>query len=109
MGYIQPLRIAGAVVGGLFALIAALGLWRLRKWGMVLAIILAVVCVVAAGLTFAAPLLRSVPGLMLLTGSTWPAIGAAVGAITAAVLALLPVSRKAYVVPVARPKERRVV
>ena len=100
------MRIGEGVVGGLIALIAALGLWQRKKWGLVLALVVAAASLLAAVATFATPFLGRSPWLMFMTSSTWQAVAGAVLAVLAAVLVLLPASRKAYVVA---PKERRVM
>jgi hypothetical protein len=112
MSFMLPVRIGEAVVGGLLALLAALGLWRLRKWGRNLALLVAGASLLSAAATFLSPLLGAIgsmgrtPWLMLLTSSTWQAIAGLALALLAAILALLPAARRAYVV---KPKERRVM
>jgi hypothetical protein len=101
-----PLRIAAGVVAGLAALLAALGLWRQKKWGMFMALIVAVASLLASAFTFLIPLLGRLPWLMWVTGSTWQAIAGVVIAVAVAVLVLLPTSQKGYVV---MPRERRVM
>ena len=121
---IQPIRIVEAVIGGLFALIAAVGLLQRKKWGMVLAVIAAIVVLLTTGVTSLLPLLfRSAARgaaaagaraaanpfaiwLTLLTRPTWESVILVVATVAVVVLALLPASRKAYV---ATPKVRRVV
>ncbi len=119
-GLIQPLRIGEAIVAGLFALIAAVGLLQRRKWGMVLAVIAAVVVLLTTGVASLLPLLfRGAAGagfraaanpltiwLTLLTRPTWESIVLIVLTVAVVVLALLPMSRAAYVV---KPKVRRVM
>lgn len=101
-----PLRIAAGVVGGLAALLAALGLWRQKKWGMFVALIVTVASLLAAALTFLIPILGRLPWLMWVTSSTWQATAGVVIAVAVAVLVLLPTSQKGYVV---MPRERRVM
>jgi len=101
------LRIGQALAGGLLALLAALGLWRLRIWGRNLALLAAAVCLIATVAGFVAPLVgRNAPWLMILGGSTWQAIAGFGLALAATILALLPAARRAYIV---KPKERRVI
>jgi hypothetical protein len=106
MSFMQPVRIGEAVVGGLLALFAALGLWRLKMWGRNLALVVAVGSLLTAAATLISPMLgRGTPWLMLFTNSTWLAIVGLVLALGASTLSLLPAARRAYVV---KPKERRV-
>ncbi len=105
MNLMQPLRIGGVIVGALFALLAALGLWRLRIWGRTLALIVAVAALLSVAVAFISPALGPSPWLMVLGGSTWQSIAGFALAVTASILALLPVARRAYIV---RPRERRV-
>jgi hypothetical protein len=106
MNLMQPLRIGEALVGALLALLAALGLWRLRIWGRNLALVVAAACLLSVIATLLSPLLGRTPWLMMLTGSTWQAIVGFGLALAASILALLPTARHAYVV---KPKERRVI
>ncbi len=106
MTYALPLRIAGGVVGGLWALTAALGLWRLKRWGMGLALVFAAIGLVAAGVALAGPLVGRTPWLMLVSAPTWQAIASLASAVLVSVLVLLPGSQKAYGV---QKKERRVM
>jgi hypothetical protein len=101
-----PVRIAAGVVGGLAALLATLGLWRQKKWGMVIALLVAVGSLVATALTFLTALLGRSPWLMLVTSSTWQAVAGGAIAIGVAVLVLLPTSQKGYA---AVPRERQVM
>ena len=101
-----PLRVAAAALGGLGALMAALGLWRRKKWGMVIALVVAVGGLLAAALTFLAPVLGRSPWLMLVTGAIWQAVALLILAVSAAVLVLLPTSQKGYV---SLPRERHVM
>jgi hypothetical protein len=86
--------------------LAALGLWRQKKWGMFVGLVVAVVGLLAAVLTFLTPLLGRSPWLMLVTGSTWQAIAGVIITIGVAVLVLLPTSQKGYV---SLPRERQVM
>jgi hypothetical protein len=112
MSFMQPVRIGEAAVGGLLALFAALGLWRLKKWGRNLTVLVAGASVLSAAATFLSPLLGTLgsmgrtPWQMLFTSSTWQAIAGLSLGLVAAILALLPAARQAYVV---KPKERRVM
>jgi hypothetical protein len=106
MNFMLPLRIGEALAGALFALLAALGLWQLRNWGRNLALVVAVASVLSAAITLLTPVLGRVPWLMPFTSSTWPAIAGLSLAVAAAVLALVPSARRAYI---AKPKERRVI
>jgi hypothetical protein len=101
-----PVRIAAGVVGGLAALLATLGLWRQKKWGMVIALLVAVGSLVATALTFLTALLGRSPWLMMVTSSTWQAVAGGAIAIGVAVLVLLPTSQKGYA---AVPRERQVM
>ena len=103
---LQPVRIAEGGLGGLLCLLAALGLWKRQKWGMFLALAVAVISLLAAAVTFLSPLLGRVFWLRFLTNSTWQAIAGISGALLVAVLVLLPASRKTYVT---MPRERRVM
>ena len=105
MNLMQPLRIGAAILGALFALLAALGLWRLRIWGRTLALIVAVAGLLSVAVAFISPALGRSPWLMVLGGSTWQAIAGFGLALAASILALLPVARRAYIV---KPRERRV-
>ena len=119
----QPIRIGEGVIGGLFALIAAVGLVQRKRWGMMLALIAAAVAVLTTGVISLVPLLfrtaaRGAAGagarvvnpfaiwLTFLTRPTWESAVLVVATVAVAVLVLLPVSRKAYIV---KPKVRRVV
>jgi hypothetical protein len=106
MSLMQPLRIGEALVGALLALLAALGLWRLRIWGRNLALVVAAACLLSVIAGLIMPLLGRTPWLMVLTGSTWQAIAGFGLALAASILALLPAARRAYVV---KPKVRRVI
>jgi hypothetical protein len=105
-------RTVEAVVGGIFALIAAIGLWQRKKWGMVLALVASVVSLLVAAATL---LLTPVLGRTLRAFTTylsfvslpsWQAVVVIVIAVLVAVLVLLPPSMKGYIVA---PKERRVM
>ena len=107
----QPIRIAEAVIGGLFALVAAIGLMQRKKWGMVLAVIAAIVIILTTAVTLLTPLLGRAARaftlyLTFVTRPTWESAVLVVATVAVAVLALLPASRKAYVV---KPRERRVM
>ncbi len=107
MSLMAPLRIGGALVGALLALLGALGLWRLRIWGRNLALVVAVACLLAVVVSFASSLVgRNALWLMMLGGSTWQAVVGFGLALAASILALLPVARRAYIV---KPRERRVM
>ncbi len=107
MSLMQPLRIGEALLGALFALLAALGLWRLRTWGRNLALVVAAACLLGVVAGFASSLVgRNAPWLMILGGSTWQAILGFGLALAASILALLPAARRACIV---KPRERRVM
>jgi hypothetical protein len=107
MNLMLPLRVGEALLGALCAVLAALGLWRLRIWGRNLALLVAAASVFSAAITFLRPVLgRGVPWLTTFSSSTWPAIVGVGLTLGAAVLALLPAARRAYIV---KPKERRVI
>ena len=76
-----------SVASGAAGLAAAHGLWTLRRWGTVLAVIVAVL-----GILSAAPGLAFAPTLGLLA----QAIAGVVGSTLVLVLVLLPASRRAY-------------
>ena len=101
-----PVRIGAAALGGLAALLAAVGLWYRKKWGMVIALVVTAGSLLVAALTFLTPVLGRSPWLMWFTGSTWQATASVVLAIGAAVLVLLPTSQKGYVTV---PRERHVM
>ena len=103
----QPLQTGIGVVVGLLALIAALGLWRQKRWGMILTLIAAVISLLTAMVTFVVPLFgRAAFWLIFLTSATWQAVVGIVLAVLVTVLVLLPASRRGYVV---EHKERRVM
>jgi hypothetical protein len=104
-------RTSEAVVGGVFTLIAAIGIWQRKKWGMVLALIASVVSIVIGAATLLTPVLgRAIRAftiyLTFVTLPSWQAVAVVVIAVITAVLVLLPPSMKGYVVA---PKERRVM
>ncbi|MGH3087383.1 MAG: hypothetical protein ACRDSJ_08705 [Rubrobacteraceae bacterium] len=77
----------GSAVLGLLGLVAAYGLWMLKKWGVWLAIILSVLNILSA-----APGLAFAPTTVLFVG----AIVTVVGYALIIVLAVMPTSRRAY-------------
>jgi hypothetical protein len=104
-------RTGEAIVGGVFALIAAIGVWQRKKWGMVLALIASVVSLLVAAATLLVPALgRTLRAftiyLSFVTLPSWQAVVVCVIAVIVAVLVLLPTSMKGYIVA---PKERRVM
>ena len=112
---ITPIRIAEGVIGGLFTLIAAWGIWKRQKWGLVLALIAAVVMLLTGAVSVFLPLVgqslgRAAGSLFTFTafvsGNQLVAIVGMLLAIVVAVLVLLPVSQKGYLVA---PKVRRVM
>jgi hypothetical protein len=113
--FITPIRIAEGIIGGLFTLVAAWGIWKRKKWGMVLALIVSVVMLLTGAVSVFLPLLgrtvtRAVGPLFavttFITGGQWEAIVGIILAIGVAVLVLLPASQKGYIVA---PKVRRVM
>ena len=48
-------RTGEAIVGGVFTLIAAIGIWQRKKWGMVLALVASVVSIVIGAATLLLP------------------------------------------------------
>jgi hypothetical protein len=113
--FMTPLRIAEGVIGGLFTLLAALGIWQRKKWGMVLALIAAAAMLLTGAFSVFLPLLaraagRALGSMLFLTtfisGAEWLSIVGMILALAVAVLVLLPASQKGYIV---RPKERRVM
>ena len=112
---LTPIRITEGVLGGLFTLVAAWGIWKRQTWGRALALITAVATLLVAGLTFGVPLAGRTLGraagslftyTTFFTTGQWEAIVGIVLAIAMAVLVLLPASQKGYVIA---PKERRVM
>jgi hypothetical protein len=112
MARIIPIARTGeAIVGGVFALIAAIGVWQRKKWGMVLALIASVVSLLVAAATLLVPALgRTLRAftiyLSFVSLPSWQAVVVCVIAVIVAVLVLLPTSMKGYIVA---PKERRVM
>lgn len=113
--FLTPIRIAEGVIGGLFILLAAWGIWKRKKWGMVLALIASVVMLLTGAVTVGLPLLgrtatRTIGPLFavttFITGAQWEAIVGIILAVAVAVLVLLPASQKGYII---KPKERRVM
>jgi hypothetical protein len=95
-GLAAPLLLAGgapapaiyvSVASGAAGLAAAYGLWRLRRWGAVLAVIVSVLGILSAapGLAFA-----PTPGLLA------QAVAGVAGSALVLVLVVLPASRRAY-------------
>jgi len=110
-----PVRITLGVIGGLFTLLAAWGIWQRRKWGMVLALIAAAVMLLTGAFSVTLPLLgrtvtRALGSAVLFTGfiagAEWLSILGIILALAVAVLVLLPASQKGFI---SRPKERRVM
>jgi len=104
-------RTGEAIVGGIFTLIAAIGIWQRRRWGMVLAIIGSVVSLLLAAVTLLTPVLgRALRAFTLyltfVSLPSWQALVFGILAIVVVVLVLLPPSMKGYIVA---PKERRVM
>ena len=104
-------RTAEAILGGLFTLIAAIGIWQRQKWGMALALIGSVISLLVAAVTLLTPIVgRAVRAftiyLTFVTLPSWQALVFLVLAVIVAVLVLLPPSMKGYIV---MPKERRVM
>jgi hypothetical protein len=113
--FLTPIRITEGVIGGLFTLLAAWGIWKRKKWGMVMALIAAGVMLLTGAVTVILPLLgraatRAVGPLFavttFITGAQWEAIVGIILAVAVAVLVLLPASQKGYIIP---PKVRRVM
>ena len=110
-----PVRITIGVIGGLFTLLAAWGIWLRKKWGMVLALIAAAAMLLTGAFSISLPLLgrtvtRALGSALFFTGfiagAEWLAIVGIILALAVAVLVLLPASQRGYV---SRPKERRVM
>jgi len=104
-------RTGEAIVGGIFTLIAAIGIWQRRRWGMVLAIIGSVVSLLLAAVTLLTPVLgRTLRAFTLyltfVSLPSWQALVFGILAIIVVVLVLLPPSMKGYIVA---PRERRVM
>ncbi len=111
-----PVRITLGVIGGLFMLVAAWGIWGRKKWGMVLALIAAAVMLLTGAFSVILPLAgrtvtRALGSGLFFTGfiasAEWLAIVGIILALAIAVLVLLPASQKGYII--GRPKERRVM
>jgi hypothetical protein len=116
---ITPIHIVEGVVGGLFTLVAAWGIWKRKKWGRTLSLIAAAVMLLTGAVTVFLPLAmrglgrtaaRTLGSLTLLTtfisSAEWISILGMLLAVAVAVLVLLPASQKGYI---SRPKERRVM
>jgi len=75
-----------SVASGAAGLVAAYGLWRLRRWGMAIAVVVSVLGILSAapGLAFA-----PTPGLLA------QAIAGVTGSVLVLILVLLPASRRA--------------
>ena len=84
---VPPVVIYGGIVLGIVGLIAAVGLWMLKKWGFWLAIVVSVLNILSAapGVVFA-------PNAAL---KTFAAVGVLVPVLII-VLVLLPASQRAY-------------
>ena len=89
---VPPPVIYVAIVLGISGLVAAFGLWRLKRWGMILAIIFSVLNTLSAALGIAtAPDVLKVPTALAMVLS-----------IMVIVLVMLPSARKAYAAERAR-------
>jgi len=84
---VPALVVYGGAVLGVLGLVAAYGLWALKRWGMWLAIILS-----ALNLLSAAPGLAFAPTTVLFVAALVTVVGSAL----IIVLVVLPVSRLAY-------------
>ncbi len=111
-----PVRITFGLIGGLFTLVAALGIWQRKKWGMVLALIAAAVMLLTGAFSVVLQLLgrtvtRALGSAVFFTGfiasAPWLSIVGIILAVAVAVLVLLPASQKGFIS--SRPKERRVM
>jgi hypothetical protein len=80
-----PVALFAFIIDGVGGLIAAFGLWMLKRWGLWLSIVIAVLTILVA-----------VPGLLLAPG-TGKIVSAAIMVVNAVLLVLvtLPVTRKA--------------
>ena len=92
------------MIGGLFTLLAAWGIWKRQKWGMVLALIASVVMLLTGAFGVFLPLAiralgrtaaRTLGSLTFfttfITGAQWVSIVGMILAVAVAVLVLLPV------------------
>ena len=84
---IPPAIVYSAVAAGVIGLVAAFGLWKARRWGMILTIIVS-----AFNMLSAAPGLSAAPNPgLLVTAGVYVVLSALI-----IVLVLLPSARKAY-------------
>jgi len=98
----QPIRIGLGILGALVAFGAAVGVWRGRKWGLVLTALVALSSGLMALVTFigARLLMRTLsPWLILITQPSWATLTIVALAAIALILALLPPSWRAYAAP----------
>lgn len=84
---IPPPVVYGAVIFGIMGLVAASGLWKLKRWGMILAIIVSVLNVLSS-----APGIVAAPNALLHVLATVYVVVS----IVIIVLVVLPSARKAY-------------
>ncbi len=110
-----PVRITLGLIGGLFMLVAAWGIWQRRKWGMVLALIAAAGMLLTGAFSVILPLAgrtvtRALGSGLFFSGfiasPQWLSIVGIILALAVAVLVFLPASQKGFI---SRPKERRVM
>lgn len=91
-GHPPPLITSGALILGILGLVAAVGLWRLKRWGMILAIIYSVLQILAGVVGIA-----TAPDVInVLTTVT------IVMCVVILVLVVLPSARRAYAAERAR-------
>lgn len=84
---VPALVVYGGAVLGLLGLVAAYGLWSLKKWGVWVAVVLSVLNILSA-----APGLAFAPTTALFVG----AIVGVVGYALIIILIFMPISRRAY-------------
>ena len=87
-----PLVTYVALVLGILGLVAAVGLWRLKRWGMILAIIYSVLQILLV-----APDIVTAPDVIKVQNTV-----GVVGSIVILVLVVLPSARRAYAAERAR-------
>jgi hypothetical protein len=82
---IPTLAVYGPIALGAFGLVAAFGVWRMRRWGAIVSGIVAVLCALLAA-----------PGLLFAPALALQALCAFQLALTVAIVAVLIAGRRAY-------------